>query len=124
VNKFEKPLPDRSVSEDSLLASGEYRRHQSALRKLDEGRRALKAGDFAAAQACAEQAEQDNPGFYRNARLLAESYQGRGRSDEARAAAQRAVAGRPALASERAAIQKLARLGDVGSTNPAAQTNR
>ena len=124
LNEFEKPLPDRSAGEDPMLASGEYRRYQSALKQLDEGRRALKAGEFAAAQTRAEQAEQDNPGCYRNAWLLAESLQGQGRIDEAAAAGQRAWVGQPALAGERAAIQKLARVGDAGLTNSAAATNR
>jgi len=124
VNAFEQALPDKSMGEDPLRDSGEYRRYQSALKQLDQGGRALKAGKFATAQTCAEQAEKDNPGFYRNARLLAESFQGQGRSNEAAAVGQRALAGQPALAGERAAIQKLVRAADARSTKPAAQTNR
>jgi hypothetical protein len=124
VNAFEKALPDQSMGEDPMLASGEYGRYQSALKQLDEGRRALQGRQFATTQTCAEQAEKDNPGFYRNAWLLAESFQRQGRSDEAAAAGQRAWAGQPALAGERAAIQRLIRLTDARSGPAATRTNR
>jgi len=124
ANDFETAQPGKSFAEDPLLASGEYRRYQSALRKLEEGWRALKTGRCADAQACAEQAEQDNPGFYRNAWLLAESLQGQGRTLEAAAAAQRARAGRPALAGERAALEPWAQPADANPAQPHSRENR
>ncbi len=124
VADFEHALPDRSVPPDPMLASGEYRRYQSAQTELEAGWRALKAGQFDQARAHAEEAEQDNPGYYRNAWLLAASLQGEKHPEEARVAAERAQAGQPALGGERAAIRRLLEPGDPPSVSPKARTNR
>jgi hypothetical protein len=122
VNDFERELPDRSIGEDAMLASGEYRRYASSLEQLEKGARAIKAGQFASAQVCAEQAERDNPGFFGNAWLLAESLQHQGRTNEAAVAAQRAWAGRPALDGQRQAIRRWLPSTVPEGSSPAAST--
>jgi hypothetical protein len=108
VNDWEKPLADRSIPEDAMLASGEYRRFLAAQTKLQDGWRALKRGQLDQSAACASSAEKDNPGFYRNAWLLAECRFRQRRHDEAALACQAALAGRPALAGERKKLEELA----------------
>jgi hypothetical protein len=109
LNQIERELPQFTVNEDPLQATGEYRRYQAALAKLDEGWRKLKKHDYAGARDCAAQAERDNPGFYKNAWLQAESLRRLGLRQEAARACQAALEGKPALAGEREKIEKLAR---------------
>jgi hypothetical protein len=107
LSAVDRRLPERAIAEDPILTGGEYRRYLAAQASLEAGRAALKKGDSARALACAEQAEKDNPGFYRNAWLRAESLLALGRRAEALAACDAALAGQPALGGERAKIGKL-----------------
>jgi tetratricopeptide (TPR) repeat protein len=104
---LERPLPERAVAEDPLLSDGEYQRYLAAQAALEAGRSALKQGQPTRALDCARAAERDNPGFYRNAWLRAESLLALGRRAEAIAACDAAIAGQPALGNERARIAKL-----------------
>ena len=103
----ERPLPERTIAEDPFLTGGEYQRQVAAQASLEAGWAALKKGQAARALERAQQAEKDNPGFYRNAWLRAESLLALGRRPEARAACEVALAGQPALGNERARIEKL-----------------
>jgi len=105
----DRPLPERTIAEDSVLTGPEYKRYLAAQAGLEAGRRALKKGRAARALECALQAEKDNPGFYRNAWLRAEGLLALGRRPEAVIACEAALAGQPALGNERARIEKLRR---------------
>jgi hypothetical protein len=108
VNGWEKVRAEESLAEDPLLASGEYKRYLNAREKLDQGWKAVKQRAYQMAADCAHQAETNNPGFYENAWLLAESFFHQGQYAEAARACQAASAGQPALAQERARIKALA----------------
>jgi tetratricopeptide (TPR) repeat protein len=69
----------------------------------------LNAGGYAQAAECARQAERDNPGYYRNSWLLAESLFSLGQVKAAAQACRRALDGNPALGGERQRLEKLAR---------------
>jgi tetratricopeptide (TPR) repeat protein len=107
LNAPEKLLPAQTLPADTLLADGGYQSFLAAKKDLDDGTLALKHGDLAGAFAATEKAEGENPGYYGNAWLLAETYFQQGQLAEAAAACRRALAGQPALAAERAKIQKL-----------------
>jgi tetratricopeptide (TPR) repeat protein len=107
LNDIARRLPEDTLDEDPLLASGEYQRHLAAQAKLDAGWAALKKGHARAALECAQQAEEKNPGFYRNAWLRGASLLKLERRPESLAACQAALAGRPALADERGKIEQL-----------------
>jgi hypothetical protein len=104
----EQSLPEQGIAEDPMLGGGEYQRYLASRTKVAEGWLALRNGQFAVASECALQAERDNPGFYGNAWLLAESLFRQGRREEAARACQAALEGKPALAGERLKIGKLA----------------
>jgi isopenicillin-N N-acyltransferase like protein len=108
VQDPERALPERMVAEDPMLASGEYQRFLAARAELSEGWQAVRKGNYALAADCARQAETNNPGFYRNAWLLAEGLAGQGQAKPAAAACNEALEGKPALAGERQKIEKLA----------------
>jgi len=108
VARPEALLPERAIGPDPILADGVYDRWLAAEAALDQGRRELKAGHFEAAARAARAAETNNPGFYRNAWLLAESLRGLGQTNEALAACRTAMSGRPALGGEREKIKALA----------------
>ena len=107
LSAVERPLPGRAIAEDPFLTGGEFQRYLAAQAGLEAGWAALRKGDCARALECAEQAEKDNPGFYRNAWLRAESLLALGRRAEALAACEAAQAGQPALGGERAKIEQL-----------------
>jgi tetratricopeptide (TPR) repeat protein len=106
VGNFERELPELTLPADPMLASGEYDRHLAAKASLAEGWQELERGRAQQALACAERAEQSNPGFYPASWLAGESLARLGRRPEARAALQRALAGDPALGAERRRIQE------------------
>ncbi len=108
VGQPERRLPERSLPEDPMLASGEHRRYRVALAKLSEGWRALKSGDPERARACSEEAETGNPGFYQNAWLMAEAWWVDGDRVKTKEACARALAGKPAMGTERRKIEELA----------------
>jgi hypothetical protein len=124
VTDPEKLLPDQAIPEDPLLADGTYGRFQQAKALVEQGWSAYKQRDFATAEALARGGETNNPGFYANQWLLAEALFAEGRTNEAAAACQSALAGLPALASERRKLDKLARAlgvaGDPASLSKAA----
>jgi hypothetical protein len=108
LNNPEEALPDRTIPEDPMLSSGEYQRYLAAQARLKEGWRALRKRNYDKAAECARQAEKDNPGFYRNSWLLAESLFHQGQGKAAAQACRIALDGKPALAGERQKIAKLA----------------
>ncbi|MCC7377616.1 MAG: hypothetical protein IT581_23345 [Verrucomicrobiales bacterium] len=108
VARPERRLPERSLPEDPILASGEHRRYRESLSKLAEGWHALKSGNAEKARTCAEEAERENPGFYQNAWLLAEAWWAGGDRDKTKEACARALAGKPAMGTERRKIEELA----------------
>jgi len=103
----EKLLPDLAVAEDPLLGGGEYTDYLAAKTKLSEGFRALKHGQYQLAQADAQLAAKDNPGYYGNAWLQAELWFKQGKFPEAAAACRQALDGHPALGGERQRIEQL-----------------
>lgn len=109
VNDWEKALPDQALPEDPLLARGEYKRYQAARAKLEAGLQDIKRQRPDEALVCAQEAETNNPGFYRNAWLEAESLFRLGRLTNAAQACQSALAGKPALEGERLKLEQLAR---------------
>lgn len=109
LKNVERPLPERTVAEDTLLTDGEYKRYLAAHARLEAGWAALKQGRAGQALECSQQAEAANPGFYRNAWLRAESLLALGRRQEVTAACDAALGGQPALGNERARIEKVRR---------------
>jgi isopenicillin-N N-acyltransferase like protein len=107
VSQPERRLPEQALPEDPWLAAGEYKRYLSAHLKLEEAQLALRRGQATQALACVQQAEKDNPGFYRHDSLRAEALLALGRRQEALAACDAALAGAPALGSERRRLEKL-----------------
>ncbi len=109
VRRLETELPEKTLPADTMLASGEYQRYLAAKGNLEVGRSALKQKQFAVAAQYARQAETNNPGYYQNAWLLAESLFRSGHTVEAAQACASAVAGQPALGGERRQLDQLAR---------------
>ena len=103
----DRELPDRGVTEDPILKSGEYGRFQEAKARLEEGWQALKQRNYPTAESRAREAARENPGFYQNAWLLAESLFHEGRLQDAAESCQAALDGLPALAHERHKIERL-----------------
>jgi len=109
INELDKVSPQPAIPEDPMLASGEYRRYRAAQTQLNDGWQALKRGGYAQAAECARQAEKDNPGYYRNSWLLAESLFSLGQVPAAARACRSALDGSPALGGERRRLEELAR---------------
>jgi tetratricopeptide (TPR) repeat protein len=107
VRDFAHELPERTVSADASLASGEFERAKQAKQCLDEGSRALKSKDARTALSQAEKAESLNPGFYQNAALRGHALLALGRNDEAAKAFETALAARPAFRSEKRKLDGL-----------------
>jgi tetratricopeptide (TPR) repeat protein len=107
INDPERLLPEQAVAADPMQAGGDYKLYLAAKAKLGEGLQALKRGDLGRTMDCAHQAEERNPGFYANFWLLAEGLIRQGKYPEAAQACRQALAGKPALASERRRIQLL-----------------
>ena len=107
LKAVDRHLPERTIAEDVLLPGGEFQRYLAAQASLEAGWTALKQGQAARALECAQQAETNNPGFYHNYWLRAESLLALGRRPEGIAACDAALAGQPALGGERAKIEKL-----------------
>jgi hypothetical protein len=107
VKDIEKPIPGLVLPEDTMLASGEFKRFLDSQRELDAGWKALQARAYQSAAASARAAETNNPGFYRNSWLLAEALSHLGDEAGAIAACERALAGKPAYESERRKLELL-----------------
>ena len=107
VADFSRELPDKTISADATLASGEYEHAQSAKKILADGERALKNHDAAGALKCSEQAETLNPGFYQNAWLRGKALMSLGKTSEAATAFESALAGRPAFLKEQQQLKEL-----------------
>ncbi len=107
MQNVETILPEKAIPEDDLLANGGYARYLAAQSKLEEGWKALGQKDASKAETCARAAETNNPGYYRNAWLLAEALLQRAQTNAAAAACQAALAGQPAAPHERTRIERL-----------------
>lgn len=107
VNDFDRELPERRLSADAMLASGEFEKAKQAHNSLAEGWRALKKREASVALASADHAETLNPGFYQNASLRGRALLSLGRADEAARAFETALAGQPAFASEKQELEVL-----------------
>jgi isopenicillin-N N-acyltransferase-like protein len=105
VNDFDRELPTLTVAADALLASGEFEKAKLAQKALAEGARALKNNDAQTALTNAEKAEAANPGFYQNATLRGRALVQLGRSAEAAAAFETALAQQPAFLSEKQELE-------------------
>lgn len=107
VNDFDYELPERSVAEDAILASGEYEKARQAQKCLGDGQRALKSNDAQTALASAEKAEALNPGFYQNAALHGRALLALGRNEEAAKIFGSALGLSPAFVTERQQLEDL-----------------
>jgi hypothetical protein len=107
VNDFSRELPDRTVPDDPMLASGEYDRARQAQKCLADGERALRNHDPDTALAMAQKAQTLNIGFYKNTMLAGRAYLQLGKTGPAAQAFQVALAAQPAFLSERRELQTL-----------------
>jgi isopenicillin-N N-acyltransferase-like protein len=107
VNDFDRELPALSVTDDPLLASGEFAKAKLAQQALTAGTRALKNNDAQTALTDAEKAETANPGFYQNAVLRGRALAKLGRPAEAATAFETALARQPAFLSEQQELENL-----------------
>jgi hypothetical protein len=103
----ERDMPESAIPPDAFLTNGGYDRFLAAQTNLDNGWLALKHSRPKQALEFALRAEINNPGFYRNSWLRAESLLALDRRPEALAACEMARAGAPALGGERAKLDKL-----------------
>jgi hypothetical protein len=119
-----RELPEETIPQDPILASGEYSRDTNAVRLLEFGWDELKAGRAGAAESAARSASTNNPGSYLAAWLLAAALKEQGRREEALDAAHRALEGAPALGRERAQLRPLLEsLGARPMETPVPATN-
>ena len=109
VKDFSRELPERTLTADPTLASGEFGRAGRAQKALAEGRRALGNKDASGALKLAEKAESLNPGFYQNAALKGRALLTLGRQDEAAQAFAAALAAHPAFFQEKRELEELLR---------------
>ena len=107
VNDFSRELPESTLEEDPVLASGDYARAQQARESLDACRKALAKDDAQAAFQYAEKAERLNPGFYQNMDMKGRALQSLGKTNEARAAFRSALDRNPAFMEERRELERL-----------------
>ena len=107
VNDFDRELPTLTVTDDALLASGEFEKARQAQQALTEGARALKSNDAQTALTNADKAETANPGFYQNAVLRGRALAKLGRSAEAATAFETALTRQPAFLSEKQELENL-----------------
>jgi hypothetical protein len=107
VNDFDRELPDRAISADPMLETGEFDRARQAQKSLGEGYRALKSKNAEVALSAAEKAESLNPGFYQNATLQGRALLALGRNAEAIKAFEAAQGEQPAFRSERRELETL-----------------
>ncbi|MBC8096135.1 MAG: hypothetical protein H7Y43_10010, partial [Akkermansiaceae bacterium] len=107
VNDFDRELPTLTVTDDAMLASGEFEKAKQAHKALTEGNRALKNNDAQTALTNAEKVEAANPGFYQNATLRGRALLMLGRGTEAATAFETALARQPAFLSEKQELESL-----------------
>jgi isopenicillin-N N-acyltransferase-like protein len=107
VQDFSHELPEKTISADSILASGEYDHARQAQQFLADGRHALKKKDAQTALSLAEKAESLNPGFYQNATLRGRALLALGRLEEAKHAFAAALTEKPAFLKEKQEIEAL-----------------
>jgi hypothetical protein len=109
VGDFSRELPERTISPDPILASGEYDRTKQSQADLASGRRALQNKDAASALALARKAETLNPGFYRNAELEGRALLALDRGPEAARELELALTEQPAFLKEKQELEVLLR---------------
>jgi len=107
VQDFSRELPERTITADPVIASGELDRARQAQKCLADGRRALQRKDAAAALKLAEQAEQLNPGFYQNAALRGRALVALDRRSDAVQAFEASLAAHPAFLSEKQELKAM-----------------
>jgi Acyl-coenzyme A:6-aminopenicillanic acid acyl-transferase len=109
VNDFSRELPQLTIPDDAVLASGEYERARQARQFLADGARALKNGDGQTALQLAGKAEVLNPGFYQNSFLRGRALLALDRKSGAAAAFEKALAEQPAFLKEKQELEELLR---------------
>ncbi len=109
VNDFSHELPEREVSADPILASGEYDHAIEARKDLAEGRSAMREKKPDAALDLATKAETLNPGFYQNAELRGRALLALGRNQEATQSLQLSLSEHPAFNREKTDLEGLLR---------------
>jgi len=107
VQDFFHELPEKTVSADPMVASGEFERARQAQQFLTDGRRALKKKDAPTALSLGDKAESLNPGFYQNAALRGCALLALGKREEAERAFTAALAAKPAFLKEKQEIEVL-----------------
>jgi len=107
VNDFDRELPALTVSDDPMIAAGEFEKAKAAHKALVEGRQALKKADGQSALAAAEKAEANNPGFYQNADLRGRALLLLGKKEQGLQALEAALAAQPAFQSEKLELESL-----------------
>jgi Acyl-coenzyme A:6-aminopenicillanic acid acyl-transferase len=107
VNDFSRVLPERTISADVTLASGEYEKAKQSKQCLTDGQRALKNKNAKAALDLADKAEMLNPGFYQNATLRGRALLALGRNQEAAQAFAKALTEHPAFLKETQELETL-----------------
>jgi isopenicillin-N N-acyltransferase like protein len=107
VGDFSRELPERTVSSDPILTSGEFARARESQMDLMGGQHALQKKDASTALALAEKAESLNPGFYQNAALQGRALLALGRFPEAARALEKSLAEQPAFLKEKQELEVL-----------------
>ena len=107
ANDFSRELPDRAVSADAILATGEYAKAKEAQQCLADGHQALKKNDGPGALAQADKAETLNPGYYQNAALRGRALLAQHRNDDAAKSFKQALNEQPAFLKEQQQLESL-----------------
>jgi len=106
VQDFSHELPDRTVSGDELLNSGEFEKAKKARKCLLEGQRILQKSDPRAALKLADEAEALNPGFYQNSALRGRALLALDQRQEAARAFETALKEQPAFLAEKHRLEQ------------------
>ncbi len=104
---FHQPQRASAISPDPMLASGAYDRFLAAQGHLGRARALVKAKDWEAARAAAQEAGRLNPDFYLPFLLLGRIALAQGNRGEAREHLQKAQARYPAFPRERQEVARL-----------------
>jgi isopenicillin-N N-acyltransferase like protein len=107
VGDFSRELPERTVSSDPMLASGEFDRAKESQKDVAAGRSALRKKDATTALTLAEKAESLNPGFYQNTALQGRALLELGRFPEAARALEKSLEEHPAFLKEKQDLEVL-----------------
>jgi hypothetical protein len=107
VQDFSHELPEKTISADPILDSGEFDAARQAQQFLMDCQQALKKKDPQTALSLADKAESLNPGFYQNAALRGRALLALGKRDEAERAFASALAAKPPFLKEKQEIETL-----------------